>query len=81
MNWSIKPLLGKYYGTEICFDGEVVFKIWKPNYFAKPFASSREIELGWLPEDGCDHTEDQQSYMLAQVIVDLLNNNCINITT
>lgn len=81
MNWHIKALSGKYYGTEICYNDEVVFKVWKPDYFAKPFASTREIEQGWLPEDGCDHTEDQQSYNLAQMLVDFLNDTRVEIKT
>jgi hypothetical protein len=71
--WAIRPLIGKYYGTIVCFDHERVFTIWEPDHFATPFASEREILGGWTPEDGHDHVEDQQSYKLACELVDHLN--------
>ncbi|MNQ24624.1 hypothetical protein D3C85_378240 [compost metagenome] len=71
--WKVAELGGKYYGTVVEYDGEGAFKIWKPDYFLKPFASEREISAGWLPEDGYDHVEDQQSYKLACFLVEALN--------
>lgn len=67
----IKDLSGKYYGTIVILDTpeEDEIKIWCPDYYAKPFASSREIEQNnWTPEDGHDHVEDSQSYFIAQVV-------------
>lgn len=71
--WTVAPLTGKYYGTGVEYDGEVMFKIWQPDHFASPFASEREIAKGWVPEDGHDHVEDCQSYALAETIVGHLN--------
>lgn len=71
--WVVSPLRGKYYGTGVEYDGEVVFRIWEPDHFAVPFASEREIAGGWEPSDGHDHVEDRQSYSLAKTIVDHLN--------
>lgn len=74
MNWSIGELRGKYYGTEVKYEGETKFKIWIPDHFAVPFASERELICGpSAEEDGHDHVEDQQSYRLAKSIVDHLN--------
>jgi len=65
--WTIRPLSGKYYGTEIRV-GENLITVWTPNYRAEPFASVREIENGWGPEDGYDHVEDVESYGNALLI-------------
>lgn len=65
--WNIRPLSGKYYGTEIDV-GENRITVWTPNHRAKPFASVREIENGWMPEDGQDHVEDVESYSNALLI-------------
>lgn len=65
--WNIMPLRGKYYGTEISL-GENHITVWTPNHCAEPFASVREIENGWMPEDGQDHVEDVESYSNALLI-------------
>lgn len=65
--WNIRPLNGKYYGTKISV-GENSITVWTPSYHAKPFASVREIENGWTPEDGQDHVEDVESYSNALLI-------------
>lgn len=77
---KILPLEGKYYGTRIEFrkpgskaaDDVHEIKIWTPDHFATPFASEREIENGWTPEDGHDHVEDAQSFKIATIICDAL---------
>lgn len=67
---KILPLTGKYYGTMIELESseEHIINVWCPDHFAKPFASTREIERGWDPKDGHDHIEDVQSFRLAQII-------------
>ena len=71
--WTLAPLAGKYYGTVVCHDGENVLRVFKPDYSATPFASTREVLHGWTPEDGNRFVEDQQSYMLAKRLVEFLN--------
>ena len=65
--WRIRPLRGKYYGTEIEV-GDGLITVWTPNHYASPFASEREIAQGWEPEHGHDHVEDVQSYANAQLV-------------
>lgn len=65
--WRVLPLDGKYYGTQVEV-GDGLITVWTPNHYACPFASSREIALGWQPEDGHDHIEDVQSYANACLI-------------
>lgn len=71
--WAIKELSGKYYGTEVQYEGVTEFKIWTPDHFAQPFGSEREIANGWVSADGHDHVEDTQSLTLAREIVSHLN--------
>ena len=71
--WALAPLVGKYYGTVVCYDGENVLRVFKPDYSATPFASTREVLHGWTPEDGNRFVEDQQSYRLAKRLVEFLN--------
>lgn len=71
--WTLAPLTGKYYGTVVCYDGENVLRVFKPDYSATPFASTREVLHGWTPEDGNRFVEDQQSYRLAKRLVEFLN--------
>jgi hypothetical protein len=66
--WHVEPLNGKYYGTRVVL-GDHVLEVWTSDHFANPFASKREIELGWDPvEDGHDHIEDVRSYANACLI-------------
>lgn len=78
---KILPLSSKYYGTVIELSTpnqsndahEIV--VWCPNHFAQPFASEREIQNGWTPEDGHDHVESVQDYKIAQIICEALTKN------
>lgn len=78
---KILSLEGKYYGTKVEFTTpenpndthEIV--VWCPDHFAQPFASEREIQDGWTPEDGHDHVESVQDYKIAQIICEALTKN------
>jgi hypothetical protein len=70
MTWKIKPLSGKYYGTEIEGDNGDSICIWTP--FSTP-VSTRELEGGWDEEYGIDHCESQKDYEYALVICEALN--------
>jgi hypothetical protein len=67
--WYIKPLNGKYYGTEIT-DGDNVIEVWT-GYTGK--VSEREIEEGWTDDYGFDHVESDRDYRFACIIRDALN--------
>lgn len=68
--WTIKPLVGKYYGTEIT-NGDRTIKIWT-GYCGE--ASIREINNGWIGEEhGFDHVESATDYEYALAIVEALN--------
>ena len=77
---TIKPLEGKYYGTIVVLtkpgsersDDEHELVIWCPDHYAKPFASSREVQAGWGPSDGHDHVEDVQSFAIANIVAKAL---------
>lgn len=68
-NWFIKPLNGKYYGTDVT-DGSNVITVWT-GYTGK--VSEREIEEGWTDDYGFDHVESDRDYKIACVILDALN--------
>lgn len=74
MIWKIKPLDGKYYGTKIENErtGELI-EIWLPLGIGGYRASNREIEEGWCPDHGFDHTETQRTYDAAYIICNALN--------
>ena len=72
--WYIKPLNGKYYGTEIT-DGDNVIEVWT-GYTGK--VSEREIEEGWTDDYGFDHVESDRDYKIACVICDALNKEFAN---
>lgn len=67
--WTIKPLVGKYYGTEVT-NGERTIKIWT-GYCNEP--SVREISDGWEKGHGLDHVESATDYKYACAIVEALN--------
>lgn len=68
--WTIKPLVGKYYGTEVT-NGERTIRIWT-GYCGE--ASIREINNGWSAEDrGFDHVESATDYKYALAVVIALN--------
>lgn len=66
--WEIAPIACKYYGTEINLPDGNRITVWTPDRYADPFASVREVENGWEPEDGHDHVEDVRSYANARLI-------------
>lgn len=68
---KIKPLHGKYYGTEIELDTGQTITIWCPDYNDfKP--SIRELNSGWTEDMGMDHQEDVHSYELAKIVCQAL---------
>jgi hypothetical protein len=69
MKWTVRPLKGKYYGTEVT-DGDKVIKVWT-GYTGQ--VSIREIEEGWTEEYGFDHVESDVDYKIACIICDALN--------
>lgn len=70
MTWKIKPLSGKYYGTEIENDNGDRICIWTS---FSTHVSVRELEKGWDEDCGYDHYESQKDYEYALVICDVLN--------
>lgn len=64
--WSVLPLEGKYYGTEVCLPNGRRINIWIGDDYKR--ASSREIARGWEREDGFDHVEQKEDLQVAQAI-------------
>lgn len=72
---DILPLKGKYYSTEMIVhiqDNPSVLISLATSYERKP--SLREIERGWEKEEGMDHTEGENTYKIALLILSFLEN-------
>ena len=64
--WFVKPLKGKYYGTQVVI-GNGVVEVWG-TYGDTYTASEREIAGGWTEGDGFDHVESDKDYANARLI-------------
>lgn len=76
--WSVGPNDRKYYGTEILdANGEVIFKLWRTTYDDNSVPSTRELDGETVEEfwEWCSdsHWETEETYQLALLIVDLIN--------
>ena len=74
---ELKPLTNsKYYETTVDIIVESVPRdehITVNIYGGYSTPSEREIELGWEPDYGMDHTESQETYEIAKKIIEALN--------
>lgn len=66
-DWYIKPLIGKYYGTQVT-NGEFTIEVWT-GYTGRV----SEREEGWTKDYGFDHVESDRDYKIACAIVEKLN--------
>lgn len=73
--WSIEPLKGKYYGTEITdADGEFVCSIWREGLPPSEREIAQGGDMSW-PDDWeyDNHSESAASYAVAQLLVEAAN--------
>lgn len=70
MRFSVGPLEGKYYGTDICDQGRPIAQVW---IMGDGEPSHRELGEDPEPEFCDSHYETRASLALAEAMVDGLN--------
>ena len=77
--WSVAPLEGKYYGTNILdSNGDEVASFWDHSEAAYPSAREKAAFGNWTEEAWADyvcdsHWESERDYARAKAIVDAMN--------